>query len=174
MILRFDAGRIKMIDFNPHAQLPPSCLHHMRQLQHRELFGELIEYPEFTRIGWVQTCDFDTTHRVANIQESASLSAFPVYRQGMSHRRLRAEAVQNGTEDVVVIEAVNQGFVLSALLGDCSIHHALVQVRRAKTPDLAREGDVVAVMNLGEMIKGAGLLRERQHIGPSVVLNLYV
>ena len=80
----------------------------LRQLQHRELLGELVEHAEFAGLGRMQAGDLDAAHRIANIQKAARLAALAVDRERMPDRRLHAEAVQHRAEDFVVIEAVDQ------------------------------------------------------------------
>ena len=89
----------------------------------------------------------------------------------MSRGGLRAETVEHGAEDLVVIEAVDQGLVQRHFLGHRAVHHALVEIGGAQPPDLAREHDVVAVVHLGEVIEGARLLGERQHVLAAVMLD---
>ena len=83
----------------------------------------------------IQAGDFDAAHGVANIQVAARLPALAVDRQRMAHGRLRAEAVQHRAEDLVVIEAVDEGFVQRHFVGHGAVHHALVQIGGAQSPD---------------------------------------
>src|SRR5439155_6771998 len=53
-----------------------------------------------------------------------------------------------------------------------SVNDTLIQVRTSQTPNPAGKHDVVAVVHLGEVIKGAGLFWVRQDIAPPIVLNL--
>jgi len=53
-----------------------------------------------------------------------------------------------------------------------AVDDALVQVRRAQLPRPAGEQDIVAVVNLGEVIDRTGLLRIRQHVLSLLVLDL--
>ena len=85
---------------------------------------------------------------------------------------LDAEAVQHGAEDAVVVEAGGQHRVQVGLFGRLAVDDALVEVGGAKAPDATAEHDVVAVVHLGQMVEGAGLLRVGQHIGPPLVGDL--
>ena len=89
----------------------------------------------------------------------------------MPHGGLRAEAIEHRSEDLIVIEAVDERFIQRHFLGHGSVHHALVEIGGAQPPDLAREHDVVAVMHLGEVVEGAGLLRKRQHVLAAVMFD---
>jgi hypothetical protein len=139
-------------------------LHHVRQFQHLELLGELIEHAALAGLGRIQAGQFDATHGVANIQIAARLSALAVHGQRISHGGLHAEPVQHRAENFVVIEAVDQRLVERHFVGHGAVDHALIQVGGAQPPDPAAEHDVVAVMHLGEVIERAGLLGERQHV----------
>ncbi|CAI7830372.1 unnamed protein product [Closterium sp. NIES-54] len=76
------------------------------------------------------------------------LSALAVNRQRMSHGRLDNESVESGTKHPVVIQTVNEHDVFLRLGRRDAVHHALVQVRRAHVPSLARERDVVRIVHL--------------------------
>jgi len=102
------------------------------------------------------------------IRESASLA---VHSQRVARCGLHAETVQNGSKDVIVIETVDQRFIQHHLVGNSSVDHSLIQIGGSKPPYLAGEHHVVAVMNLGEVIKRSRLLGEREQIRPAVVLN---
>jgi hypothetical protein len=52
------------------------------------------------------------------------------------------------------------------------VDHALVEVGGAKSPDPAREVDVVRIVNLREVVEASGQLREREAVVPAVVLDL--
>src|ERR1035438_10514608 len=64
----------------------------------------------------------------ANASTAAGLPTAAVDGQGVSGGRLRAEAVQHGAENVVVIEAVDQPVVQRGLIRHGAVHHALVEV----------------------------------------------
>ena len=123
------------------------------------------------RLGGIQAGDFDAAHGVANIQEAARLPALAIHRERMPDGRLHAKAVQHRAENFVVIEAIDQRFVQRHFVGHGAVHHALVQIGGAQSPDPAGEHDVVAVVHLGEVIEGAGLLGKRQHVLAAVVLD---
>ena len=92
----------------------------------------------------------------------------------MADHRLHAEAVEHGAEVLVVVEAGDQALVASRLLGFDPVDDALVEVGGAQPPDPAGEVDVVRVVDLGEVVQRAGLLREGQRVAPAPVLDLDV
>jgi hypothetical protein len=87
---------------------------------------------------------------------------------------LHAEAVQDGPEDLLVVEAVRQARVALGLRRNGAVDDALIQVGSAEAPDLAGEVDVVGVVDLREMVPATGLLRERQNVLAAVVFDLDV
>src|ERR1700676_2027077 len=97
-----------MVDFDPHAQLSRRGLHHMRDFHDRKLFRKLIEDPAFPAPSGVLACDLDAPYRIAQIQEAARLPALSIHGERMSHGSLDAKTIQDGPEDFVVIEAIDQ------------------------------------------------------------------
>ena len=89
----------------------------------------------------------------------------------MPRRGLHAETVQHRSENVVVIETVDQRFVQHHFIGHGSVDHALIQIGGAKSPDLAGEHHVVAVMHLGKVIERARLFGEGKEVRPAVVFD---
>ena len=90
VLFGFDAriGQVVDLDLQAHVRCRPSCTM-LRQFQHGELLGELIEDAALARRGRIQAGDLDAAHRVANIEEAARLSALAVHGERMSDRRLR-------------------------------------------------------------------------------------
>ena len=60
------------------------------------------------------------------------------------------------------------------LRGRLPVHDTLVQIRRAQAPGPAAERDVVAVVDLGQVVEAARLLGERQDVGAAAVRDLDV
>src|SRR6266566_3092372 len=52
------------------------------------------------------------------------------------------------------------------------IDHALVEICGCEFPGFASETNIVAVMNLGKMVEGARLTRERKNVSSTLMLNL--
>ena len=77
----------------------------LRQLADRELLGELVEHAVLAGLRRVQQRQLDAAHGVADVEEAAGLPAAAVDGQRVADRRLDAEAVQRGAEDLVVVEA---------------------------------------------------------------------
>src|SRR5208282_1084643 len=82
-----------------------------------------------------------------------------------------AEAIEDGGENVVVIETIDERFVEGDFVGDGAVHHTLVQIGGAQTPDFAGEHDVVAVVHFGEVVEGAGLLGKWQNVLAAIVFD---
>ena len=110
--------------------------------------------------------------RVADVEHAAGLAARAVDGQRVAGDGLDAEAVQHRAEHAVVVEAGRQDGVEIGLLGRLAVDDALVQVGRAQSPDPAGEHDVVAVVHLGQVVEGAGLLGVGQHVGAALVGDL--
>jgi hypothetical protein len=85
---------------------------------------------------------------------------------------LEAEPVEGGAEDVVVIEPREQPVIERRLFRPDAVHDALMQVRRAQTPDATREMEVVRIVHLREVVDRPGQLREREIVRPAVVADL--
>src|SRR5207245_9718819 len=90
------------------------------------------------------TGDFDAAHRVANVQEAARLPALAVHGQRLPNDRLHAEAVQHCSENIVVVETVDQCLVERAFFWHRSVYDALIQICRPSSPDLAPKQRAVA------------------------------
>ena len=119
----------------------------------------------------VEACQLDAPHGVANVDVAARLAASAVHRERLADRRLDAEPVQDRAEHLVVVEAIHQRLVQRHFVGRRAVDDALIQIRRPQPPHPAREHDVVAVVDLREVVERAGLLRVRQRIGAAVVLD---
>ncbi len=90
----------------------------------------------------------------------------------MAGHRLDAESVEHGAEHPVVVEAGGQVGVEHRLLGLVPVDDPLVEVGGPDAPDAAGEHDVGAVVHLGQVVEGAGLLRVREHVGTAPVGDL--
>jgi len=132
-------------------------MNHLRELQHRKLLGELVVDTTFARSGRVQTGKLNTSHSVANVEETARLAALAVYSERVAGSRFDAESIERSAEDFVVIEAINKGFVELRFFRD-GCHRLRLDSDRLRviSKAFAREENIVAVMHLREMIKGAG------------------
>src|ERR1700733_1303867 len=171
MRFSFPAGVGQVVDLHAQAHPVRYGLDDLGQFEDGKLLGELVENAEFAALGGIKADQFDTPHRVADIEEAAGLAAFAIYRQGAANGRLGAETVQYGTENLVVVEAVDQGLVDLDLVGDRTVDNALIEIGGAQAPNLAGEHDVVTVMDLGEVIEGARLLGKRERVLTAVVLD---
>ena len=60
------------------------------------------------------------------------------------------------------------------LRGRLAVDHTLVEVGGPQSPDAAAEGNIVAVVHLGEVVEAAGLLGEGEHVGAAPVGDLDV
>src|SRR5580698_3011685 len=89
----------------------------------------------------------------------------------MSDDRFDAEAIEDGAENFVVIEAVDERFIERDFVGDGAVDHALIQIGGAQAPDFAGEHDVVAVVDFGEVIEGTGLLGKWENVLAAVVFD---
>jgi len=121
--------------------------------------------------GGILAGDFNAAYGVANVEKAAALAAFAVHGEGMSDDGFDAEAVEYGAENFVVIETIDECFVERDFVGDGAVNHTLIQIGGTQAPDFAGEHDVVAVVNFREMVEGAGLLGEREHVFAAVVFD---
>src|ERR1700728_1900079 len=111
----------------------------MRQLQNRELFGELVEDAELASIGWMMAGNLDAADGVANVEEATRLSALAVDGDRMAGGSFDAKAVQSGAEDFVIVEAVDQAFIQGGFVGRGAVDDTLIQVRGPQSPGPATE-----------------------------------
>ncbi len=85
---------------------------------------------------------------------------------------LDAEPVENGAEHAVVVETRGQVRVEVRLARLLPVDDALVQIGGPQSPDPTGELDVVAVVDLGQVVEGPRLLRVGQGVGPALVGDL--
>ena len=170
--LRLDAGVREVLDLDRDVELGGRALHEVGQLRDRELLGELVEDPELAQVGRVGDRELHALKSVADVQEAARLPTLAVDGQRVADHRLHAEAVEDGPEVLVVVEAGDEAVVGRRLVGLDPVDDALVQVGGAQAPDPAGEVDVVRVVDLREVVERAGELRERQDVGAALVVDL--
>jgi len=132
----------------------------MRQFEDGKLFRELIIDAALASGCRVVAGDLDAAHGIADIEETARLAALAVDRERLPDSRLYAETIEDRAEDVVVVEAIDERFIERGFVRHRPVNDALIKVRGANAPDLAREHHVVAVVHLREVIKGSRLLRK--------------
>ena len=116
----------------------------------------------------------DAGERVADVEEAAGLGAGAVDGERVADHRLQAEAVEDGAEDLVVVEAGDQALVAGGLVGLDPVDDALVEVGRAQAPGAAGEVDVGRVVDLRAVVERGRQLRERQRVAAPLVLDLDV
>ena len=102
----------------------------------------------------------------------SGLAALAVDGEGVPDDGLDAETVEDRPEHAVVVEPGCEVRVKRGLLGHLAVHDALVEVRRTDSPDATGELDVVAVVDLGQVVEGPRPLRVRQDVGPALVGDL--
>src|SRR5262249_55100551 len=98
----------------------------MRQVQNGKALGELVVDAALALGSGIVTSDFDAANGVANVEKSARLAAFAIDGERLTNGGLNAEAVEDGAEDVVVVEAVDECFILRRLVSHGAIDDALV------------------------------------------------
>jgi len=86
-------------------------LHQMRQFEDGKLFRELIIDTAFASGCRVVAGDLDAAHGIADIEETARLTALAVDSERLPNGRLHAETIQDRAEDVVVVEAIDERFI---------------------------------------------------------------
>src|SRR3954468_22112120 len=156
------------------AEVLAGLLDELRQSEHRKLLGELVEDPELTLLSRVQRRQLDAGEGVADVEEAAGLVAGAVDGQRMADHRLHAEAVEDGAEKLVVVEAGGEALVARRLLGLDAVDDALVEVGRAQAPGTAGEVDVGRVVGLRAGVERARQLRIRERVLAPLVLDLDV
>src|SRR6202521_1485287 len=171
VLLGFNTRIRNVIDLDRHAKFLCGGFHHAGQIQNRELFGELVVNAALAFGCGVVAGNLDTSDRVANVKETARLSALAVNGERLSDGGLNTKAIQHSTEDVVIVEAIDQRLIERGFVGHRSVNDALIEVGGANAPDLAGEHHVVAVVGLREGVKGAGLLREGKYIFAAIVFD---
>src|SRR5215207_2248317 len=126
------------------------------------------------QLGEVFHCELDAADRVADVEIAPRLGTVAVDCERVAYGRLHTEAVEDRSEDLLIVEAVYEAPVALGLLRDGPVDDALVQVRGPQAPDLAGEVDVVGVVDLAEVVPASWLLREGQEVLAAVVLYLDV
>src|SRR5260370_5893425 len=167
-----DARMRDVVNFRLYSETVSCFVHLARDIQNGKLLRELVVHSAFPFGRRVETGQFNAANGVANSEESWRLATLVVYRQGLADSRLHAKPIQDRAEHFVVIQTIDQGFVQSYFVRHRAVDDALVQVRGAKPPDFAGKHHVMAVMDFGEVIKGAGLFGEGYEIAPPVVLDI--
>ena len=150
-------------------ELGARLLHQLGELRDGELLGELVEDAELAQLGGVVHCELDALERVADVETAAGLAALPVDGERVADHGLHAEAVEDGAEDLVVVEARHEPLIHGRLVRLDAVDEALVEVGRAQAPDAAGEVDVVRVVDLGQVVERARELRERQRVAAALV-----
>ena len=97
-------------------------------LGHGEALGHLVEHPELARVSGLLGGQAQAFNGVADVDDASGLPAPAVDRQRLAEHRLHDEAVQNGPEDRVVVEAGGEAVVESGLGGLLPVDDALVQI----------------------------------------------
>src|SRR5215216_6400623 len=174
VVVLLDARVLDALHPGLDAELVRGVHHQLSELPDRELLGELVENPHLAALGGVFHGELDAAHRVADVEVAPCLGTVAVDRERVADGRLHTEAVEDRSEDLLVIEAVYEAPVALGLLRDGPVDDALVQVRGPQAPDLAGEVDVVGVVDVAEVVPASWLLRERQKILAPVVLDLDV
>ena len=169
VLLHFGARVRHGDDFRAQANLLTGFGDHFGEFVDGELFGELVVHLHFTVRRRVVASDLDAADGVSDVQETARLATLTVDSHRVSDGGLDAEAVERGTEDGVVVEAVDQIRVHVGLIGGDTVDDTLVQVGGANVPRLGAEQHVGRVVALGQVVEGATLLRVREGIGATVV-----
>src|SRR5580704_18521989 len=107
-----------MIEFDWQAPFSRGRLYQSGDVEHGELLRELIVDAAFSTRRRIHAGDFDTAHRVSDIEEAAGLTTFSIHGERVADCGLRAEAIQDGAEDFVVIEAVDESLAHGHFNGD--------------------------------------------------------
>src|SRR3954452_22229599 len=174
VLFLLDPRVLVVLNLDAVAEVLAGLLDELRQSEHGELLGELVEDAELTVAGRVQRRQFDAGEGVADVEEAAGLMAGAVDGQRVADHRLDAEAGEDGAEEIVVVEAGDEAVVAGGLLGLDAVDDALVEVGRAQAPGAAGEVDVGRVVDLGAVVERARQLREGQGVLAALVLDLDV
>src|SRR5579864_1563774 len=148
VLFGFDARIRKMVNFDVHSQFFADCFYHLREFENRELLRELVVNSALAARGRILASDLDTANRIAYVEETAHLSALAVHGKRLTDGRLYAKAIKHGAKHVIIVEAIDKRFVEGDLVSHRAVHHSLIQIGGANSPNLAGKHDVVAVMNL--------------------------
>src|ERR1700674_5690564 len=151
-----------VIDLDRTAQFLCGGFHHVGQIQNRELFGELVVNAALAFGCGVVAGNLDTSDRVANVKETARLSALAVNGERLSDGGLNTKAIQHSTEDVVIVEAIDQRLIERGFVGGLVQYTPRGSWGGGRDPPIFVRGNIFfgVVVDLREVIKGAGLLRE--------------
>src|SRR5487761_1815889 len=172
VLLLLPAGVGDVLDGGGQAVSGPGVVDLLGQLQDRELLGELIVDAILTRLGGIERGQLDAANGVADVQEAAGLAALAVDAEGLADSGLDAVAVEHGAPNAVVVEARGELGVEGGLGGGDAVDHALVEVGGTEVPDPAGEIEVVAVVDLGEVVDGPRLLGVEHAVVAAVVLDV--
>ena len=104
--------------------------HFLGQFAHLVALGHLVEdlHP-LALLGRVLKGQLHAAHRIADVDEGASLAAGAVHRERIADRRLHQEAVEHRAVVTVVVEAVGEERVAVGGFGVGAPDDALVQIR---------------------------------------------
>src|SRR3954468_812465 len=174
VLFLLDPGVLDVVDRNPVAEVLAGLLDQLRQPEDRELLGELVEDAHLAALGWVVDRQLDAVESVADVEEAAGLAAGAVDGERVADHRLHAEAVEDGAEELVVVETGREALVACGLLGLDAVDDALVEGGRAGGPGAAGEVDVGRVVDLRAVVERARQLREGQRVLAALVLDLDV
>mmetsp|Transcript_5429 Transcript_5429/g.6650 ORF Transcript_5429/g.6650 Transcript_5429/m.6650 type:complete len:219 (+) Transcript_5429:229-885(+) len=95
--------------------------------------GDLVENFDAISSGrWVVDGNFDTFGGIGDVDEGTGLSSSSVYGKWNSHGALHKETVEDGSVITVVIEAVDEAFILDGLWCVGSPYDSLVEVSDAE------------------------------------------
>src|SRR6266849_9277524 len=111
-----------------------------------ELLGELVVNAALSPGCGIVAGNLDAPDRVPDVQETARLAALTVNRERLADGRLHAETIEHRAKDVVVIETIDERFIERRFIRHRSVNDALIQIRGANPPNLAREHHVVAIV----------------------------
>src|SRR5882672_11514438 len=122
VLLGLDARVGNVIDLDGNSNFPCSSFYKMGQIQDRELLCKLVVDPAFVLGSRVVASEFDASHRITNIEEAARLPALAVDGEGLSDGCLDAETIQDGAEDIVVVETIDERFIQRNFVGHGSVN----------------------------------------------------
>src|SRR5919106_2257467 len=172
VLLHLETGVRDVVDLHLDPELAARVTDLLREIRDVERLRELVEDAVFPGRGRVRRRELDALEGVHDVEESTGLTALAVHGQRVADHGLYGEAVEGGPEQLVVVETGEETLVEPGLRRLDAVDDALVQVGRPKPPHPAGEVDVVAVVDLGEVVERAGQLREGQGVSPALVLDL--
>ena len=130
MFFKLHTRIVDILNFDFDTKGLPCFLHHQSQITDREKLGKLVKDTHFARFRRCGDRQFNTTHSIANIKETACLSTRTIDRQGMPDRRLDAKTVEGCTKYTIIIETINQQFIGASFFSQYAIDNALVKISR--------------------------------------------